>query len=231
MKVLVLFSGTKSFEKILDEHYKNVEYRGLDIDNHFIPYYNVDILEWDYKKELSEWQPDYIHASPICCEFTVLKNRKNSQNEERNLTLGYSLLNRSWDIIQYVKNLNPKLLFTIENPVSPLFRQWAIDHKLILNKASYCMYGFPYGKNTYFLSDIPLKLCQCNRECSNFFKENKYHQVSFGYSKPQYPKQINSSQYCQWLRKQDSIDYKPVHIRYRIPPKLISSLLAEIIIS
>jgi hypothetical protein len=226
-KVLVLFSGTKSFEKVIDKHYQNVEYRGLDIDNYFEPHYNTDILKWDYRSELSVWQPDYIHASPICCEFTVMKNRRNNENESRDLNLGYAPLNRAWDIIQFVKSIKPSLLYTIENPVSPLFRKWAIGHKLLLNKASYCMYGFPYRKNTYFLSNINLNLDVCNKRCSTFFTKYGYHQVALGFNKLQYPEQITSNEYCTRLRKEDGVKYKPIHIRYRIPPLLIQSIIEQ----
>ena len=93
-KFLCLFSGTRSFEKVFEKD-KKWECRGVDIDNHFTPYYNVDILKWDYKTELKDWIPDYIHSSFVCCEFTNIKNYSTGQ---RNLELGFGLLNKSLEI-------------------------------------------------------------------------------------------------------------------------------------
>ena len=39
MKILVLFSGTGSIEKVFNKEEHDI--RGLDFDNHFEPFYNV----------------------------------------------------------------------------------------------------------------------------------------------------------------------------------------------
>ena len=112
MKILVLFSGTHSIEKVYNQEEHDI--RSLDFDKTFEPYYNVDILTWDYITQFVHWVPDYIHASPVCKHFSNLKhnNAKIKQNKE----LGFKLMNKAIEIIEYIKVINPKLKFTIENP-------------------------------------------------------------------------------------------------------------------
>ena len=108
MKCLVLFSGTGSVEKSLLKKMNNLcEIRGLDLDNTFKPFYNVDILEWDYKKVFEKWVPDYIHGSPVCKEFSNIKH-----GHQRDLDLGKRLMYKTLEIIEYVKTINPILLYT-----------------------------------------------------------------------------------------------------------------------
>ena len=88
-KVLILFSGTSSFQKIFDKYPDEYEYQSLDINDKFNPTINEDILTWDYKKALENWVPDYkfIHASPVCKEFLLVfffpKNWTKGKNNNR----------------------------------------------------------------------------------------------------------------------------------------------------
>ena len=105
-KALILFAGTGSVESGLDKlENVNVEYRGVDLDKKWGHHYTLDILTWDYKEELKNWIPDYIHSSFVCCQFS---NLKNGSNQTRDLDLGYALLNKSIEFFDYVKCLNPK---------------------------------------------------------------------------------------------------------------------------
>lgn len=233
MKILVLFSGTGSIEKVYDNTH---DIRGLDFDNTFKPYYNVDILTWDYQTELQNWIPDYIHASPVCKEFSNLKNiRKN-----RDMDLGTSLATKSIEIIEYVKTLNPNLLFTIENPKG-LMRNLDFIQPYTRITTSYCKYGFPYKKDTdFWYGGFELKLKDCCRNtkdpkhwCEDKKKYNTHrvrlglaHLKDTGTYKRTNENQIGDGMYFKQLRKDNPelSHYTDTYFRYRIPPKLCEDI-------
>lgn len=242
MKLLVLFSGTGSIEKPYKEN-KDWEVRGLDLDSKFNPYYNVDILNWNYQKELKDYIPDYIHASPVCKEFS---NLKRSNNRERDLSLGLSLLEKSLEIIEYIKSINPNLKYTIENPKG-LMRKLDIMKKYNMTTTSYCVYGFPYMKTTDFWYggfELKLKpLCRIikgNRKyCCEWKKSGKnYHQVALGAGgKNSKFKILKEDQIADWkyfddMKKSDLIKWKGYtrqYFRYRIPQDLCEDIYGSII--
>ena len=232
MKVLVLFSGTRSFEKIFEK--KNIQVRCLDIDTHFKPYYNFNILEWDYKN--LNFVPDYIHASPVCKEFTQLKNCK---NHTRNLELGNKLLNKTLEIIEYFKNINPKMKFTIENPKG-LMRKQECMKKYNRITTSYCMYGLKYKKPTDFWYggfDLKLKLCRDTKDKNNWceFKLNNKidnrHPVRIGFVGET---QITADEYYRQSKKDFPEKYGNFkncsHFLYQIPDRLCESIIEQVII-
>lgn len=237
LNILVLFSGTKSLSKSFNNYYKkNSKYefniRTLDIEKKFNPTYCVDILKFDYKNELKDFIPDYIHSSPLCKEFSQVKTLS---NHNRDLTLGYSLLDKSIEIINYFKNINPNLFYTIENPRNKFFKQRCLDNldDSIVHKTSYCKYDFKYQKITLFVSNHNLDLerfCSTKYPCK-FFKENRYHQVVLCYNKnpDKYPKQIKDSQYLKVLRSQGHKIRNLTCLRYRIPQKLLEKVIDKFI--
>ena len=111
MNCLILFSGTRSFEKVLEP--KGNKCYGVDICPIFNPYFCVDILKWDYREALKDIKIDYLHASPVCKEFTQLKNGKAFK---RDLDLGMSLIEKTLEILAWLIHRNPYLIYTIENP-------------------------------------------------------------------------------------------------------------------
>ena len=210
MNCLVLFSGTKSFSKVLlSEKYKNhfKEIRTVDLDNHFNPTYNVNILEWDYQTDLKDYKIDFLHCSPPCCNFSNLKNGK-----ERDLELGFKLVDKTIEIIEWIKkNNNPKLKFTIENPK----KKFTLEHPPLMNYkhliTSYCQYGFLYQKDTTFWYggfDLKLK-CRCNKDNTCFSKSinDNIHLVRIGMAKnsncylPSNEGQIGDNLFFNHIRK------------------------------
>ena len=144
---IVIFESTIKKRNIYMSSYKVKVYdkskhdiRSLDFDNKFKPYYNVDILDWDYKNELNNWIPDYIHSSPVCKEFSKMKTGK---LHTRDMNLGLSLLHKSLEILEYVKSINSNLIYTLENPKG-LMRKQECMKKYDRYSCSYCMYGFQY---------------------------------------------------------------------------------------
>jgi len=235
MKVLVLFSGTRSIEKAFERLERDdIEVRGLDIDNHFNPTYNVDILTWKYEELLKEWTPQYIHASPICKEFTMIKNNSNKYN--RDMDLGISLLKKTIEIINYVKHINPNLKWTMENPVG-LMRKLDIMKPFNLITTSYCKYGFGYRKNTdfwyggFFLNLIPR--CSSKKRCNSMIKDSEkgryYHKVEIAY-KPRHKHSITDMMELMSLKQKGELtDYTGQYFRYRIPPVLCDSIVSQIL--
>ena len=222
-KALILFSGTRSFEKVFKTEY-NWEARGVDIDNHFNPYYNVDILKWDYKSALQHWIPDFIHASPVCKHFTKMKNDTNRNTNE--LELGIALVKKSLEIINYVLKINPYLQFTIENPVGHM-RKLEIMKPYKRITTSYCMYGYHYKKATDIWCNFDLRLRPCCTKkclCRGATKNGGRHKVIVGY-KPKHDDQMIDWKYFSTLRRKFNIvGYTDTYFRYRIPLRLIDDI-------
>ena len=223
MKCLILFSGTKSLETSLEK--KGYECRGLDNDNHFTHYYKEDILKWEYKEELLKWTPQYIHASPICKEFTMIKN---NPKFKRDMSLGISLIEKSFEIINYVLHINPKLKWTMENPVG-LMRKLDIMKPYKRITTSYCKYGFGYRKNTDFWTNFDLKLKQqCNKKeyCDN--RIDNYHKVEIAY-KPRHEKSITDTMELLSLKEKGEYkNYTGQYFRYRIPELLCDDIVSQL---
>ena len=113
MKLLELFSGTKSVGRVAEQ--LGYEVVSLDLKDADI---NIDILNWDYH----QYQPkhfDVIWASPPCDTFSTVKNtwvgrhgytRESIQYDIDNI--GLPILRKAEEIIDYFE---PKYHF-IENP-------------------------------------------------------------------------------------------------------------------
>lgn len=222
MKILVLFSGTGSIEKVYDDTH---DIRSLDLDNTFNPYYNVDILTWDYKEELKDWIPDYIHASPVCKHFSNLKHYK--AIEPPSIELGTSLVTKSLEIIEYIRTINPLLKFTLENPKG-LMRKLDCMKQYNRVTTSYCMYGFLYQKDTdFWFGGFELKLkdkCNSKNKCDGKVDDKNYHKVVLGF-KPKYKDQIQDWVYFKDFPSiKNGVFRKDTYYRYRIPQKLCEDI-------
>ena len=232
MNCLILFSGTRSFEKVLQP--KGHKCYGVDICPIFNPHFCVDILKWDYKEDLKDIKIDYLHASPVCREFTMLKN---ANVFRRDLGLGMSLIEKTIEILEWLLHRNPKLIYTIENPRG-LMRKLPMMTQFKRITTSYCMYSYPYMKPTDFWYggfDLKLKMCSLRNkkggypDACKFRKDNNMnHPVRIGWSSDN---QTQDGKYFSQLKKDNPIKYKNYNgtfFRYRIPKPLIESIITQL---
>lgn len=203
MRVLELFAGTHSVGKVCKElgyEVVSLDLAGADI--------NINILEWDYKKAFEPGHFDVIWASPPCHTFSHARrcwiNRKTKYFGDKIITakmLDDDMETNGLPIVrkteEIIKYFNPTL-WIMENPSTGKMKDY-LKH-LPHYDVDYCRYSdWGYKKPTRFWTNkegfVPLK---CNKNCGN----------------------MNGNKHKQRL------DHTPgLHLRYRVPPKLIEELL------
>jgi site-specific DNA-cytosine methylase len=204
MRLLELFSGTKSVSKAVEGMFDEVY--SVDILQKFAPTEVANILEWNYKK----FPPGYfdaIWASPPCTEYSKL----NSSNPQKipNVPLANSIVQRTIKIIEYYK---PELYF-IENPQTGTLRHQEFMDCIPYYDVDYCRYSdWGYRKRTRIWTNRegfePL-LCLGRNKCPNMLPDREAHIMSTG-----------NNRYGK--RKSPTSE-----MMYRIPDKLIQALFAK----
>lgn len=155
MRILELFSGTKSFSKIAEARGHKVF--TVDIDSQFNPDLCIDIRDLNAMtiRELFG-EPDVIWASPPCTEYSKAKSQGIRDIEGANKIVLKTL--------QLIKDLYPKF-WILENPQTGLLKNQYFMKHIEFTDCSYCKYGMPYRKQTRFWNNIKLKLKICNNDC------------------------------------------------------------------
>jgi hypothetical protein len=142
MKVLELFAGSRSIGKVCDELGHEVfssdwtPFDGID--------YAVDINQFD--TDTVPFIPDMIWASPPCTTFSVASIGKhwdmNRRPKTQDAIMGLQILKKTISIIEHYKQLNPKLIWFIENPRGMMRKVDVWDEILhVRNTVTYCQYG------------------------------------------------------------------------------------------
>ena len=142
MRLLELFSGTKSVSKALRQLYPEAYVLSLDIEPKMEPDICMDIVEWNYK-DYEKF--DVIWASPNCKEYSISKTRG-----IRDLESADALVLKVLEIIDYFK---PKFWF-IENPLTGLLKTREFMKDLPYYSVDYCRYGFNYMKKTAIWTNL-----------------------------------------------------------------------------
>ncbi|NP_078617.1 DNA methyltransferase [Lymphocystis disease virus 1] len=182
MKILDLFSGTHSVNRTRMLYNKNWNIISVDLINSD---YNVDILNWNYKKAFKPKFFDVIWASPPCRYFSILRSSNIGKKgfslesilkdrEEK----GLPLLNKTLELIDY---LQPKWYF-IENPDSGAMKNYICNRPSYV--IDYCQYSnWGYRKRTRIwtnLINFNPKLCnkaQCKNVILNTMTNKKIHKL------------------------------------------------------
>ncbi len=141
-KILELFAGSKSISNTAialgyETYSSDIKsFEGID--------QVIDILEFDYDQV--PFIPDIIWASPPCQSFSVLVIGRNWVQDKifepktESARLGIKLVKKTIEIIEYYLELNPDLIWYIENPRGKL-RKAPFLQKYIRNTVTYCQYG------------------------------------------------------------------------------------------
>ena len=164
MRLLELFSGTKSVGKVAEQ--LGYEVISLDLKDADI---NCDILEWDHTTFESGYF-DVVWASPPRTEYSRAKTTGIRKIEHAN-----KIVLKTLDIIEY---FNPKY-YIIENPQTGLLKDQWFMYGLPYVDIDYCKYGMPYRKRTRLWNNVfqwkPKSLC--NKDCGNM-NGNKHKAVA-----------------------------------------------------
>tara|TARA_R110001599_G_scaffold142670_1_gene323500 strand:- start:18 stop:659 length:642 start_codon:yes stop_codon:yes gene_type:complete len=213
MKVLEIFSGTHSVGKVCKELDWDVV--SLDLADADI---NMNIMDWDYKKDYKEGDFNIIWASPPCNTFSAMRRihigRKLKMFGDMIVTKemldndmienGLPLVRKTQEIIDYFK---PKYWF-IENPQTGRMKEYLTD--LNYYDVDYCKYcDWGYRKRTRIWTNkmdfIPK---ECKKDCVNM--EGKKHRVDMA------------------MKFSGGGNKKNLALKYRIPPLLIKELFNDI---
>jgi len=209
MKVLELFSGTRSIGKCCDK----LGWESVSVDLILPADHKVDIMDFDYK-QYDKDEFDIIWASPPCTEYSKLQDawlnrmRKGTlytkENQEKNMKEADKLVLKSLEIINY---FNPTYWF-IENPLGKL-KDRPFMKDLTMYKVDYCMYSdWGYRKRTcIWTNKLDFEPLLCNKNCGNMV--GNLHKTNLGNTERK--KRVNGIGQTQ-------------QERYRVPEDLIFSL-------
>lgn len=205
MKLLELFKGTGSVGKVAKRMGMTV--MSVDLLDKYTPDIVADILEWDYKKFHNEtgFVPDLLWASPPCNTFSTLayvfkeRNTKTAKPKSARARQGTAILYRTLEIILYFQKLNPKMVYVVENPRGMMRLDEKVKALPHRDTTLYCLYGDMRRKPTDFFNNVGLEL-----------------------------KDPDSYVACKGKKLVGVVDL-PLNERYKIPPKLVRTILTSMV--
>ena len=155
MKVLELFSGTKSCGKVCRA--QGHETLSIDIDPEHGPDLQMDILAFDetaYPRDHFQ----FIWASPPCESYSQARSSA-SLGREAAMQRADALVGKTLKILEWFHEAE----WAVENPASSRLWKRAIASELAKKRwvTSYCVFGYNYRKNTRISCSKQLKLPVC----------------------------------------------------------------------
>jgi len=219
IKVLELFSGTRSIGKVCDK----LGWESYSVDLISDADFKGDIMDFDYKQFPKDYF-DIVWASPPCTNYSMLQNgwlgrmRKGEiytkEIQEKEMNEDDKLVLRTLEIIKY---FNCEYWF-IENPATSKMKDRPFMKNLNNYVVDYCMYSdWGYRKRTRIWTNrTDFKPLICDGNCGNMI--GKLHKTNLGNTERKQRENILNVNKYNGTSQQD---------RYRIPENLIFSLFLE----
>lgn len=165
-QLLELFAGSRSIGKVADK--LGFQTLSTDIEPFDGIDYVTDILNFDYQK--IPFVPDVIWASPPCTGFSVASIGKHWNHDHTPKTdtarLGIQLVKKTLAIIEHYKQLNPNLIWFVENPRGKLRKLNLVGG--VRHTVTYCQYGDERMKPTDIWTNSgwqPRPMCKNGDTC------------------------------------------------------------------
>lgn len=157
MKILELFSGTKSISNVFDK--RGHDTYTVDFDESLNPDLCIDIMNLTAEMVIEKFgKPDVIWASPDCTSYSVAAISHHRTKEEDGNLAPKSDYAKYCDkvnihMLKLIKELNPKYFF-IENPRGGM-RKMRFMNDLPRYTVTYCQYGDTRMKPTDIWANHP----------------------------------------------------------------------------
>lgn len=164
MRMLELFAGTRSVGRVAEQ-------MGWEVwSTDLYPFEDMDVVAdvLDLDPASAPWTPDFIWAIPPCTFFSVASIGKhwspNVPTEEypvphtpktKEALLGVRIVEATLALIGYWEEMNPDLLWAIENPMGKLRKLPVIADAPYRTSITYCAYGDTRRKPTDVWSNFP----------------------------------------------------------------------------
>ena len=164
MKVLELFSGTRSVGKICDE----LGWESVSVDLLLPATHQCDIMDFDYKQYPKDTF-DIVWASPPCTEYSAMNYCRPEKIPD--IEGANKIVSKTLEIIDY---FNPKH-YLIENPQTGTLKNQDFMKKFNFYDVDYCKYGHPIRKRTRIWTNLvgfDPKICK--RDCDSLQADGKH---------------------------------------------------------
>ena len=243
MRVLELFSGTKSVGKCCDK----LGWESISVDLILPADHQVDIMEFDYKQYPKD-HFDIVWGSPPCVSYSKLQSgwlgRKRKgviftkEIWEEEMNEADKLVKKTLEIIEY---FNPELWF-MENPQTGNLKNRTFMKDIPFYDVDYCKYSdWGYRKRTrIWTNKVNWNNFICHNDCENMI--DKLHLTNLGNTErnqrtrhkvwaqgdPSIKRRIKDKHRCQVVPSALGTPGSTKKLdRYRVPEDLIFSLFLE----
>ena len=180
MNVLELFAGSRSIGQVAEKNGHNV----FSVDWTDYDDINLVIDIGQLKKKDVPFVPDVVWASPDCTTYSIsaISHHRNGQEPISKYAKQCDQVNQHWiNLIKEWKELNPNLVFFIENPRGML-RHMSWMKEFQRHTIWYCKYGDDRAKPTDIFTNskdwTPRPMCKNYKYDSdgNIINQHCHHQ-------------------------------------------------------
>lgn len=149
LKILELFAGSKSIGNMAE----TLGYEVFSVDWENFDGIDLSIDIGDLKIEDVPFTPDIIWASPDCKTYSIAAISTHREKDTREGKTEYAkkcdIVNQHWlNLIEKWMEVNPNLVYYIENPRGGLRKMEWMQHLPIRHTVWYCQYGDTRAKPT-----------------------------------------------------------------------------------